>query len=417
MISTTNRFPSQKNLKTPFLHPKQRLQRVPKRIRASEKTNRQWLEEKIRTILGNHFGEVVKGRTIRSLIGQLQKQTSEEEVRTLLQTVNPKHLLGAEKLHAKGITGKGVRIKIIDLYFDYPDHPDFQGRKIHMPRTYGQGKDAHGTSVASVIIGHASKGVAPGAEITAHLIKEINNPANEIHQYTEAIEDEISSAKKSKKHCRIICLSLGFFPWKKIIWDGPAFHTHLSESQLERYYEAIEEFHNTVKTAFENGIMVVRSAAGSGMIADFIGRIDSQLAEDKEDFGKLSPELGSPHLLVVGSAVQVDPSGVHRPAHYTPYGGAKRGVDFLAPSDCLVAVRNSYDLQGGTSFAAPFAAGVLALMLESNPSLTSSQAFEILKRTCSPLDIPDFIQDRHDLHPFLKIGDGLIDPLNAVKNV
>lgn len=63
------------------------------------------------------------------------------------------------------------------------------------------------------------------------------------------------------------------------------------------------------------------------------------------------------------------------------------GLDLVAPGEDIYSTKkdNDYGASSGTSFAAPQVAGVAALMLSVNPSLTPSQIRNKLRSTCTKL--------------------------------
>ena len=63
------------------------------------------------------------------------------------------------------------------------------------------------------------------------------------------------------------------------------------------------------------------------------------------------------------------------------------GIDLVAPGEDIYSTKtnNGYDYDLGTSFAAPQVAGVAALMLSVNPTLTPSQIQSKLRSTCTKL--------------------------------
>jgi len=74
--------------------------------------------------------------------------------------------LGVRSLHKKGITGRGVRIAILDWTL-LVDHQEFADclqlyEEVHIP--IGQRTGMHGSAVASIAVGKTA-GVAPGAEL------------------------------------------------------------------------------------------------------------------------------------------------------------------------------------------------------------------------------------------------------------
>lgn len=91
----------------------------------------------------------------------------------------------------------------------------------------------------------------------------------------------------------------------------------------------------------------------------------------------------SPHVYAVGATAN---NGTR--ASFSSYG---TGLDFMAPGDDIIttdrtgsAGYSSGDtaMVDGTSFASPYAAGVAALLLSREPSLTPSQVFDRMKNSC-----------------------------------
>lgn len=99
--------------------------------------------------------------------------------------------------------------------------------------------------------------------------------------------------------------------------------------------------------------------------------------------GPVNWPASSPHVYAVGATAN---NGTR--ASFSSYG---TGLAFMAPGqDIMTTDRtgssgyNSGDtvIINGTSFAAPYAAGVAALLLSREPSLTPSQVFERMKNSC-----------------------------------
>lgn len=85
-----------------------------------------------------------------------------------------------------------------------------------------------------------------------------------------------------------------------------------------------------------------------------------------------------PYVVTVGAT---DPQDVIY--YYSNYGGA---VDLVAPgNNTTTLMGGQYGAGGGTSFASPVVAGVAALILSANPSLTPAQVTDILKQTADDL--------------------------------
>jgi len=109
-----------------------------------------------------------------------------------------------------------------------------------------------------------------------------------------------------------------------------------------------------------------------------------------------------PGVIVVSS---VNQNNMHAPTNFARNGH----IDICAPGTGIVIAEgdNGYRVRDGTSFAAPFVSGTVALMLSVNPNLTPAQIERIIKDTASP------IADAH-LFPG-RLGAGLLNAYEAVK--
>ena len=84
-------------------------------------------------------------------------------------------------------------------------------------------------------------------------------------------------------------------------------------------------------------------------------------------------------------------------------------LDFLAPGTDVFSTRSEsqFNIDTGTSFATPLAAGVAALVISVNPDLKSDEVRQILRETC---DKPAGMTGHHD-----EFGFGLLNAERAVK--
>lgn len=109
-------------------------------------------------------------------------------------------LTGAKKLHEAGLTGKGVKVAVIDSGVDH-EHAGFNG-KVTKQKWYRSGssltEDDHGTHVAGTI--HF---MAPGAEIYDYRVFGATGSVG----VTKAIEKAIRQAVTDG--CHVINMSLG----------------------------------------------------------------------------------------------------------------------------------------------------------------------------------------------------------------
>ncbi len=105
------------------------------------------------------------------------------------------------------------------------------------------------------------------------------------------------------------------------------------------------------------------------------------------------------------------------PANFSNYG--KKNVDLFAPgvNICSTAPGNKYDVNDGTSLAAPIVAGAAALLKSVYPSLTSSQIKEILLK--SALKYPEikvYLPDKENKNREI-VSFGLLSSTGSVLNI
>lgn len=110
-----------------------------------------------------------------------------------------------------------------------------------------------------------------------------------------------------------------------------------------------------------------------------------------------------PSVLAVGRSTSLDND------HACGFGDE---LSFLAPGvDVLIPDSGGgYGVVTGTSFAAPCAAGVAALVLSRNANLTVSRLRRLLETTCDKIGGLPYVRDRN-----VRFGYGRINAANAVK--
>ena len=172
---------------------------------------------------------------------------------------------------------------------------------------------------------------------------------------------------------------------------------------------ANEAFTSTINWAFSRGVLIVASVGNEGMPSPF-----------RPVTNPLNFPAGYPH--VVGVAAQcdatVDPSvGCDAPFTRARFSNFNRTVDVMAPGvnipstipifTTLGQFAPGYGLNTGTSMAAPYVAGVAALIYASHPGITPYQVTRILEQTASRAVTG---RPRNN-----KEGWGAVDPLAAVQ--
>ena len=291
-----------------------------------------------------------------------------------LATTYPK-TVGADKLWAAGITGKGIGVAVIDSGIS-ADKPDFKGDDggsrvaanvvVSSAARSGDGV-GHGTHVSGIIAGNALHrapgdpsygayiGIAPDADLIMLKVADDAGEATMIDvitalQYAVDHRDELGIG--------VLNLSMS------------------SDTAGASYLD--DPINAAVEYAWHSGIVVVVAAGNRGSAADAVQY----------------PPGNDPYAISVGAT---DELGTANPADdvTTPY--SSRGLtqdgaakpDVLAPGEHIVAplavgsafaalcpvcvVAGQYLRIGGTSMAAPMVAGAAALLLQARPDLNPDQ--------------------------------------------
>lgn len=230
---------------------------------------------------------------------------------------------------ANGYTGKGVKIAIIDSGISLHDDLVISGGQSFVDYTTSYNDDnGHGTHVAGIIgskdnlIGY--KGVASDAELYA--VKAFSSDGKAyLSDIFAGIDWSITNGMD------IINMSLGAQV------GSPAFRTILD-------------------TAYENGILFVAAAGndgtGSGDTIDYPARYESVIAVGAVDQQKNLASFSS-----TGPSVELVAPGVGIHSTY---------------------LNGGYASLSGTSMAAPYVSGYLALLKQAYPTLTNVELRELL---------------------------------------
>jgi serine protease AprX len=295
-----------------------------------------------------------------------------------LATTYPK-TVGADKLWAAGITGKGVGVAVIDsgISANKPDFKGTNGSSRITANVIGSGATrsgddvGHGTHVAGILAGNsfnrgtadpsygAYVGIAPEASIIALKVADDGGGVTMIDvitalQYTVQHKDELG--------IRVVNLSLSS--------DTPG-------SYLDDPINAAVEF------VWHSGIVVVVAAGNRGTAADAVQY----------------PPGNDPYVISVGAT---DELGTANPSDDVTTPESSRGItqdgaakpEVLAPGAHIVAplamgsafqtlcptcvVAGEYLRIGGTSMAAPVVAGAAALLVQARPDLNPDQVKALL---------------------------------------
>jgi subtilisin family serine protease len=248
--------------------------------------------------------------------------------------------------------GNNISVALIDTAVD-ENHPDIRSAVVDHYEPTGSIDDphVHGTGIVGAIVAQGRLlGVAPGAHILAvRAFPSHVDATGETTSYSilKGIEWAISN------NVRVVNMS----------FVGPR------DPSLQR---ALEE-------ADRRGIALVAAVGNGGPNAQ-----------------PLFP-AADPHVIAVTATDAVDQlfAAANRGPHVAI---SAPGVDILAP-----APGGAYQKVTGTSIAAAHVSGVIALLLERNPTLTPVAVRTILAASAKPLGAAD------------QFGAGLVDPTGALE--
>ena len=277
---------------------------------------------------------------------------------------------GARELQSLGYTGDGIRVCMVDTGID-PSHTDLESMDLIFKdfitgsnKISDQGSLAHGTMMAGILVSDGYlKGVAPGVTLgMAAALGDDGDGGNSGDQ--NVVASAIEWCWKSFQ-ANIISLSLGGESDPNATTDGPT--------------------SNAVQQAIANGVYVVAAAGNDG---------------GPEDDGRVATPSDVPLVISVGA---LDSSGEVWEGSSLGYSASSNSSIYLDPnkkpevsapgvSIVSTAFDNEYYSSTGTSDATVFVSGILALVLEAQPSLIEPsedcilQVKYALKNSSVPLD-------------------------------
>jgi HEAT repeat protein len=320
--------------------------------------------------------------------------------------LNPE--LGVERLHARGITGKGVDMAIVDGGFvDDANREGFQQR-VKLPASWdGDPESEHPTMVMSTAAANGKlKGVAPDVRVFSDRWPEFDS-ADPMEVYKKIIEGKM----RGENNVRVINNSWGFSNQNILLHQDVR--------------DILKKFKSVVDMAEKAGIQIVFAAGNEGEEPSFptLGTmtlfgldVDKLTDDQKRNYNAILDKV-----ITVGATNTQgsEKRAEHRMAEFSSVGDSSRSnkmkPTIVAPGvDMMVygwdkalgkGEGNPKRLVNGTSFASPYVSGVLSLMAQVNDQLTPKEMREILKKAA--VKLPGV--------PVSHQGFGEINPEAAVK--
>ena len=243
--------------------------------------------------------------------------------------------LGIKKLHRAGITGKGVRIAIMDQP-PLLNHEDYVHTFEYYDNTRAPQADPqmHGAALASIAVGK-SCGVAPEASLHYYSVPMWKADNSFYIDCLEAIVERNTSLPEEQRVRAVACSTAMF-------------------SRYPRY----DEYQKVFEKAWKSGIVVFTCES---------------IADPKFRYCMLNYKPGAdPDDTSIYEPVSwIHPSFRERVTLWLP--GGTRTV--ASPKDIT---EYDFDTDCGNSWGTPFLAGLTALALQANPRLTPDQIIELL---------------------------------------
>jgi serine protease AprX len=269
--------------------------------------------------------------------------------------------LGVRSLHARGITGLGVNVAIIDQNLCLT-HPEFASRIVKY-RDMGCGQPAtsgsmHGPAVTSLLAGRTI-GTAPGARVYYAAAPSWKKDAQ---YYADALNWIIAENRLLAKGRKIRVVSVSAAP------SGPGSPFTSNNAAWDQ----------AVARAETEGLLVIDCTESHGWVETGYYNVDAP-----EDVTAAS--TGFPKT---GPNSNCEERSVSAPNSFRTQAEEYVGGDFSY----------QYMGQGGLSWAVPYVAGVLALGWQVQPELDAGRLVKLLrgsafvKNGCRIIDPPRFIE-------------------------
>ncbi|MEJ5263634.1 MAG: S8 family serine peptidase, partial [Ignavibacterium sp.] len=291
------------------------------------------------------------------------------------QSYTQLNLMQVPAVHDLGYDGSGVTICVMDAGFNNLAHVAFDSMNIiamwdfvngdpNVGDEGDMGNGSHGTNTLSVIGGFAPGNLIGPAYRSNYILAKTENTDSE----TPVEEDNWVAALEwaDSIGVDVTSTSLGYLeydpPFTSYTWQDMNGNTAIITIAAD--------------LAVKKGIVVVNSAGNEGW---------------RSTPNSLVAPADGDSVFAIGA---VDGSGIR--VGFSSFGPTVDGrikPDFMAMGSNVWAARSSgttqYTYVSGTSFSCPLSAGVVALLLQSNPNLTPIQIRNILRQTSTRSNTPD----------------------------
>jgi subtilisin family serine protease len=277
--------------------------------------------------------------------------------------------LKATKVADSHLSGKGVRVAVLDTGFDF-DHPDFRNRVVtgetFIPGQAVQDLNGHGTHCIGTACGPRAPtrdrryGIAYDAEIYAG--KVLSNQGSALGRSTLfGIEWAVGNG------CHIVSMSLGglVLPGQRHL---QAFED-AARRALDRNTLIIAAAGNDSRRS--QGLRVPVSSPANCPSVLAVAAVDRSLRVADFSNAAVNPDasvdIAAPGVEVYSSAPE--PAAPPQPPRFRQWGA-------------------QYDTISGTSMATPHVAGIAALLKEANPAMSAGDLWRLLTSRASPMPFP-----------------------------
>jgi hypothetical protein len=286
-------------------------------------------------------------------------------------------LLDADRVHRAGVTGRGIRVAMVDSGFAHTLHPYFAARGYRSTVDLAPGatndktdRNGHGTGESANVFA-----MAPGATFIG-----IKVDSDDPNRPGASMLEGFQTAMESRPH--IISISMGY--------DLRDEFTRKQMSVLPSSLAALEA---EIQAAIAQGVIVVFSA-GNGHFA-FPGMMPEVISVggvfiDEAGTSKASDYASAFASMIYPGRNVPDVCGLVGMQPHASYimlpipAGCEIDGETSQPDDGhgdQTTTSDGWGVFSGTSAAAPQLAGVCALLLEKSPGLRPSEMKALLRRS------------------------------------